>query len=306
MSDPSGGGRSDHSAFYRAASAAAHRVQPLLLAAWRRSVLLAAADRTLKSTSRSCLVVAPHPDDETLGCGATIARKRAAGTPVTVVIAADGRYSHRVSRELTPDDMRAVRAKEAIAACAALGVDAEDVVQLGHEDTQLARSWAPLVTSLRETLRRVDPDEVLVVSGLDHHPDHRTLNAAVYHVLQTDGRPRVAWEFPVWAWMDGPWIELSARPPLRRAAHLVRDPAATLLRPRPATVSTEGFLAAKQAALAAYRSQTTNLTGEASWPVMDDGLLGAFLGPCEVFLAPLRGASSSRFGAADFWSPGAT
>jgi LmbE family N-acetylglucosaminyl deacetylase len=293
VSAPSANG---HGGVYRGVASLAHRVQPGILRTWRAAVVGAARDCTYEATrpGRSCLVVAPHPDDETLGCGATIARTVAAGGRVEVVIAADGRYSHKTSTTVTPEQMRALRRDEAHAACAALGVDARHVMQLGHEDTRLDRSWPELVDALRAAIARSDPDDVYVVSRLDPHPDHRTLNAALHHVLRTDARPRTVWEYPVWSWIDGPWFELSQRPPTSRALHLLGDPAAASLRaPRPRKVATGGFVAAKRAALAAYRSQMTNLTGEPDWPVMDDDLLGLFLGGYEVYLAPPRRAATT-------------
>src|SRR5690349_19075047 len=73
-----------------------------LAVAARPLLLSRAEDVTSQAAARSCLVLAPHPDDETLGCGATIMRKRAAGTPVHVVIATDGRHS-LASSELSAD-----------------------------------------------------------------------------------------------------------------------------------------------------------------------------------------------------------
>ena len=58
------------------------------------------------------IVVAPHPDDETLGCGATIMQKLAAGTPVHVVIATDGRYWPRFTKFST-DILVKIREEEA-------------------------------------------------------------------------------------------------------------------------------------------------------------------------------------------------
>ena len=90
-----------------------------------------------------------------------------------------------------------------------------------------------------------------------------------------------------------PLVRVVAAPAGRSGAAPRRRPADRLApRPRPRKVSTAGFVAAKRAGLAAYTSQVTNLTGEDCWPVMDDALLGLFLGGYEVFLAPPRAANS--------------
>ena len=67
----------------------------------RGALKLATRDVTAEVAATSCLVLAPHPDDETLGCGATIARKTSAGAQVWVGFASLGTDSHR-SRHLTP------------------------------------------------------------------------------------------------------------------------------------------------------------------------------------------------------------
>ena len=108
------------SAIYRAFACGAHAVEPVALAMWRRAVVLSAQDDTRASEGRRCLVIAPHPDDETIACGATITRKRAAGTPVTVLVVADGRYAQPGSRHITPADLAAIRSIEVVSA----GMDA--------------------------------------------------------------------------------------------------------------------------------------------------------------------------------------
>ena len=49
---------------------------------------------TEDALKRSAIVFAPHPDDETLGCGGTIIKKRQAGAKISIVFMTDGRTSH--------------------------------------------------------------------------------------------------------------------------------------------------------------------------------------------------------------------
>ena len=59
------------------------------------------------------LVVAPHPDDESLGCGGAIALLSGFGCPVHVLFISDGTGSHPNSRKFPPPALRALRESEA-------------------------------------------------------------------------------------------------------------------------------------------------------------------------------------------------
>ena len=231
----------------------------------------------------SCLVLAPHPDDETLGCGATIARKVAAGTSVHVVIVADGRHSHR-SATIGPLDLASIRATEAVEACRALGLPADTLTQLGYEDAGLAEHEGEVAALLADIMGDVRPEAVLVASGNDWHPDHQALSRSARAAVESCGRPVALFEYPVWHWAEGPWLRRGPRSRPEKLRDLVADPWTSLTGRRPHLVATGEHLAAKRQALRAYRSQTTNLTGEATWAVMDEGFLAQFLGPHEIFL----------------------
>jgi LmbE family N-acetylglucosaminyl deacetylase len=263
--------------------AAAHAVRPSAAQWWRRELLRRATDETDAAAGRSCLVLAPHPDDETLGAGALIARKRAAGTRVRVLVVTDGRRSH-VSRVLDPDALAAVRRAESERACAVLGVPDEDLVHLELPEGTVEASQKHVGEVVADELGRLRPDDVLVTSELDWHVDHRALAAVARRVVT--GRPGVRLlEYPVWAWADGPWSDQPGRSPWQAARALVTEPLTTARAARPLTVRADPeLLLRKRQALAQYASQTTNLTGEPGWAVMDQALLDRFLQPQELFL----------------------
>lgn len=260
----------------RIARRAGHAVEGPAAWWWRREVVRRGQDVTRHTADGSAMVLAPHPDDETIGCGATIARKRSSGTDVHVVAVADGHSSHPHSSVIGPDELVSLRAAEFREACRRLGVEDDAVVLLGHPDDTLDGIRDELAIELERLIDEVDPDVVYLPSPLDWHPDHRGLNAAARAALRR-GRPRRVLEYPVWVWAEGPW---AAGEPIGRLAGVL-DPRASW--PFHAElVDTGEFLDRKADALAAYRTQRENLTGEASWATLPDSWFGPFLGRYEV------------------------
>jgi LmbE family N-acetylglucosaminyl deacetylase len=234
------------------------------LATIGRPLLLSRAeDMTSPTAKRSCLVLAPHPDDETLGCGATIMRKVAAGTPVMVVIAADGRYAYPPS-ELPVDALVGLREEEARQACAILGLRSENIAFLRFEDRRLADHRELLRERLFEIFDTIDPEEIFVSSLIDNHPDHRVL-AELGRELAQARRVPVLYEYPIWFWDPRKWR--------------VRD----LLELRPRFVRTEEFRMRKHEAIAAYRSQVTNMIDETRSAPLPKGFVRQFLRAEEIF-----------------------
>jgi len=125
-----------------------------------------------------CVVVlAPHMDDEVLGCGGAIALHRRAGAHVTVVFLTDGRQGSSALTGLRGEPLRAaqeeltrVRKAEAEGARVTLGID--ELVFLDAADGALAED-AAAAGKLRTVLERTRPQIVYLPSHLEQHPDHR-------------------------------------------------------------------------------------------------------------------------------------
>jgi LmbE family N-acetylglucosaminyl deacetylase len=255
--------------------------KPRARSAWRQSIVRRATDVTQWSAGRSAVVVAPHPDDESIGCGATIARKRAAGADVHVVVVCDGRSSHPHSQYVTPDEVAALRAREVVAACGRLGVAPSAVTLLGHRDGEID-DVEQVSKQIGELIDELQPDELYLPSPLDWHPDHRTANLAGRAAAEARRTPPRLLEYPVWFWAEGPWPSPSGGT-LARAVQLALEPWRSARRLRAEIVSTTGFVGAKRAALREHRTQTRNLTGEASWATLPPEWFDPFLAQLEMF-----------------------
>src|SRR5471032_2259162 len=123
-----------------------------------------------------CIVFAPHQDDETLGCGALIARKRNEGLPVHVIFITDGGASHTGHPFVSSGEMGTIRRREALAALAILGVESCAIHFLGEADGTLnhltpARQ-AGLVTQLASLLEQIKPGEIFLPCSPDGSSEH--------------------------------------------------------------------------------------------------------------------------------------
>jgi LmbE family N-acetylglucosaminyl deacetylase len=83
---------------------------------------------------RPFIVVAPHPDDESLACGGLIADACRQGVRGKVVIFSDGSGSHPNSKACPPDRLASLREEEARQAGAELGLKPEEMLFLRLPD----------------------------------------------------------------------------------------------------------------------------------------------------------------------------
>jgi LmbE family N-acetylglucosaminyl deacetylase len=131
------------------------------------------------------LVLAPHPDDESLGCGGTIARYTRTGATVALVVVSDGGALD--DPDQGTDDLVTERSRETRAAAAALGLSQTDF--LGFPDGQLTHYRSELARACRQHITEFTPDLILCPSPIDGHPDH----AAVARVLLQLHRQLPGW-----------------------------------------------------------------------------------------------------------------
>lgn len=224
----------------------------------------------------SALVFAPHPDDEVLGCGGTIALKAQAGTRVRVVIMTDGRTSH--AQFVDAATLVRMRHEEALAASTRLGLQPTDYRFLDFEDGRLRAHADAARERVAAILREFEPDEVYAPHRHDRLPDHVATFEIVSSALRSHHRPVTLLEYPVWLWNTWPWS--AARPSWRQwvtgAPRLVRD-GMQLAFSCNTRVDIRPVLARKLDALAQYRSQVQRPHDDPRWPVLEDVSDGTFL-----------------------------
>jgi len=149
---------------------------------------------------RSLVVVAPHPDDESLGCGGLIATARAHGVPVEIIIVSDGTGSHPNSRAYPPARLKALREDEARAAAAELGVEAGAVHFLGLPDRFVPSEGpdaASAVAVIADILRAAAADLVTITWQHDPHCDHQASFRLTRAACRTAPGARLLC-YPVW------------------------------------------------------------------------------------------------------------
>src|SRR6185436_2815929 len=134
---------------------------------------------TERVRAESALIVAPHFDDEVLGCGGLAMQLAASGAVVRVLFLTDG--GGGVEEVGDRDAYRARRREEAGQAVSALGLTGFDV--LGLPDGALDRHLDEAVQGLRRALLTQRPDLLLVPHPLEVTRDHQAAFAAVHHLL---------------------------------------------------------------------------------------------------------------------------
>jgi len=134
---------------------------------------------------RTILGIFAHPDDESMGPGATLAKYAAAGHRVAFITATDG-GAGRLYDERPEDntELRALRREETERAAEIIG--AEFLGFLGWHDGDLENlNVLDVEETIAQILRREKPDVVITFhsSGISYHPDHRVISTALHSAI---------------------------------------------------------------------------------------------------------------------------
>ena len=216
----------------------------------------------------TALVLAPHPDDESLGCGGLIAEACASGRPPAVVVLTDGAMSHPSSRSHPPSRLRALRRAEARAAVAVLGLRSERLHFLNLPDGRAPHEGPGVEAAadrVADLARAYKAGTIVTTWEHDPHADHVSAQTIARAAARLVGARVVS--FPVWGW---------ALP--RRTLLPVASVAGVRL-------DIARHLPAKRRAIAAHESQHSGLIADDPRGFrLPASLLSAVDRPFEVFL----------------------
>ncbi|MGI9174392.1 MAG: PIG-L deacetylase family protein [Rhodothermales bacterium] len=223
-------------------------------------------------TFGATLVVAPHPDDESLGCGGALALLARYGMDVRVLFMSDGTGSHPNSRTYPAPRLAALREAEAHAALAALGLGPSVARFLRLQDTrvpfQTDADFESAVLRCRAEVAAFGPATILLPWRRDPHGDHQAswqiVRAAVASLSLA---PRLI-EYPVWIW-----------------EHLASDDTPQRTHMTAWRLDVRDVLPEKCAAIEAHRSQVSDLiSDDPDGFRLKPSMISHFLEPWEVYL----------------------
>lgn len=221
------------------------------------------------------VVLAAHPDDETLGAGGLIAAAGRTGMSVVVIVLSDGEASHPHSPSTTPDRLGEIRRDEVTGAVRGLCPTAA-LHFVGLPDGRVSQRTEQVLNLLVDHIGEQGATTLLVAPWRgDRHPDHEAAGrAAAVAAERTDAQ---LVEYPIWLWH---WAT-PGHAPWSHFTRLTLD---------------EPVRAAKQVAMSHHRSQVNPLSDAPG----DEALLSAemlahFERPYEVFLRGPGAAEDRAF-----------
>ncbi|WP_051285036.1 PIG-L family deacetylase [Aequorivita capsosiphonis] len=229
----------------------------------------------------NAFIIAPHPDDEALGCGGIISYLTSQNIPIWVGFMTSGGASHPNSEKYPAAKLSQLREKEALRACKILGVPNSNVAFFRGPDSFLHKidenKKNQMVSDLVEILLKNNIDSLFLPWRRDVHTDHLAVYKIGKKALEGADREIQIIEYPIWLWNNS-----------EREDWPFEDEVETF------RLDIRNVLSKKKEAIFAHKSQTTNLIADdAAGFVLTDELLTPFLQPYEIYFFPSQHHRSS-------------
>ena len=214
---------------------------------------------------------APHPGDETWGCGGTIAKRISEGYEVLIVVMTDGRYAFQkvlgIDSDPTPEELKEIRKDEVKRAVKILGVPGKNIVFLDFIDGELKNHEAEAVEKVIEVFNGNDPVEVYFPYKKDAHPDHRATYRIVKNAIGKLGINVSMYQYSIG----------------QKYAHIgpIIDSLLNLFKHNIIRVEISKFLSLKKGAVKEFRSEVSIISSKQRKPLEED--VNKFLKREEVF-----------------------
>lgn len=151
------------------------------------------------------LIIAPHPDDEVIGCGGLIARLVGEGRTPHIIIMTGGEGSHRSCCLTSDNDIKTARRRLTRNALNILGVKEEYIHELDFPDGGISATH-PEADKLSRLISEISPDMIFVPHWGEGWPDHINTAEIVKNMVSDDIK---IYEYCVWMWYYNVWRGLN-------------------------------------------------------------------------------------------------
>jgi len=204
------------------------------------------------------IVFAPHPDDETLGCGGTVAKRISEGYEVLIVVMTDGKYAFSevlgINSDPSPEELKQIRREEVKRAVKNLGVPEENIIFLDFEDGKLKENSKEAEEKVTQILKENCPAETYFPYEKDDHTDHRATNRIIRNSIRKLGLPILKYQYSIYQRYS-------------RVGPIV-DKLLNFFKRNMIQVDISEFLSLKEVAMKEFKSETTIISSNQESPIL--------------------------------------
>lgn len=143
---------------------------------------------------RRCLIIAPHSDDEVIGCGGSILSHLKKGGDVKIIVVQDGSGAES-ALGLTKEELIEIREQESIACSKRLGIDVPQFLRYARVGDE---SVDQLATDLKRIVEDYQPDTIFSPFILDYNYEHSNVSMSLAFALESLEMNLEVYSYEVW------------------------------------------------------------------------------------------------------------